>query len=134
MDTSPQREQPLQTTKTFLFRKQFDQETACSKGSGRLFSHRVKINVKVVNRGEIRILNIETLPLFRHMGYATVCLNWLCAMADQLQVQISLGACPMDGERGLDLVDLTAWYQRHGFVRLGFDDEMVRYPKAKCAS
>lgn len=119
------------TTRTFLFREEFNRRTATRRGSGRLFSNRVSVNVKVVNKGEIRILNIETLPLFRRMGYASICLNWLCTMADQLQVQISLGACPMDGTRGLDLVDLTAWYQRHGFVRLGFDDEMIRYPKGK---
>jgi hypothetical protein len=115
-------------TKTSLFRLAFRDGTRGTKGSSRLFRSVVLINVCVVNKIEVRILNISTKALLRRNGYATECILWLCEIADHYHVQISLGVCAMDDVDGMDEIQLIAWYQRRGFERL-FSNEMIRYPR-----
>lgn len=114
------------TTKTSLFRETFKHGTQSWRGSGRLFQGAVKVNITALNKIEVRILNIETIPILRRNNYATECMEWLCELADDLEVQLTLAPCS-DDSGGMDNVRLTAWYQKFGFVRL-YADEMVRYP------
>lgn len=121
-----------QTTKTSLFNQEFMRSTrhrGRAYRNGRLFAQHTVVSCNIVNSMEVRLTHIETLAAFRGKGMSSECLNWLCELADAYQVQIVL--CPVQLDTtGLDVLALTAWYQRHGFVRLGFDDEMIRYPKS----
>lgn len=121
------------TMMTFRFENEFNAHTMKRVRSlpGRLFAGCVILKVKTVNKIEVKLLLIETLPEWRFLGKATEAMKWLCEMADGHDIQISL--CPVQLEDdSMSCMQLTRWYQKFGFVRLGFDFEMVRYPSEKC--
>lgn len=118
-------------TKIFRFESEFKEHTKRPpvRRNGRLFADAVLLNIRKVNSIEVRLLMIETLPEHMNQGKASEALSWLCEMADAYQLQISLCPVPQYSDT-LTLMQLTAWYQKYGFVRLGYDDEMIRYPHA----
>jgi hypothetical protein len=119
----------LKTTRTYHFNKEFLMGTRSRRradGDGRLFAGHTIVSCRIVNSIEIRLAYIQSLPLLRGTGMASECLDWICDLADAHQVQITLCPAQMD-KNGLDVLMLTAWYQRRGFKRLGFNDEMIRY-------
>lgn len=115
-------------TRTFHFRSEF---LSCTKtqrvGRGRMFACHTSIDIGIVSAHEVRLKHIETLPMLRRNGYGSDAVEWLCELADEYQVEISL--CPCSFDPAIDDIRLTAWYQKFGFVRLGIDNEMIRYPK-----
>lgn len=118
-------------TMTYRFRQEFERNTTRKTKSerGRLFARYVTIQIGIVNSGEIRIQYIAVHPCSRKHGYASECLGWLCELADAYNVKLCLTPCSMDTiNPGMNLLQLTAWYSKFGFVRLGLNDEMVRYP------
>lgn len=122
---------PLKT-KTSLFEDAYLSRTDKKRGSRvhRIFKQRTVVHIDVINSIEVRLRYIETIAALRCNGFGSECLSFLCDLADQYGVQISLKVMPF-GYRSLDAVQLTLWYQRFGFERLGFENEMVRYPNER---
>lgn len=118
------------TTKMFRFECEFNQHTerGCRNTVGRIFAKSVRLHISHVNSSEMRIHLIESLPKHEGKGKGSEALSWLCEMADAHQIELSLRACPQYRNFGLNLVDLVQWYRRHGFVLLGSEYEMKRYP------
>jgi hypothetical protein len=117
---------------TSRFEKEFVRHTRGRSRSlrGRLFAHSVVLDIKKVNSTEMRLMYIETMRCKR-TGLATEAMSWLCELADAYNVQLSLTPVPYD-RQSMNVVQLTKWYQSFGFVRIGMQDEMVRYAHACC--
>lgn len=111
-------------TMTYLFELKVKERTTKQPGTyrGRSYFGFVYFQLRKVNHIEFRIDWFETKLEYRGMGQGTDCLGWLCDLADDYQIQLSLR--PSDA----NLVRLTSWYQKFGFIRLGFQNEMIRYP------
>ncbi len=81
----------------------------------------------------VTINNIRTLDS-RGQGKARAALKLLIGLADEMGVTLELYATNYSG-RGLDVGDLVAWYERHGFVANsryhgdGRGVDMVRQPQ-----
>lgn len=114
----------------YPFEKEFMSCTSMARHGrlSRLFAGAVHIGIAQVNSETVRITNIEILsPRLRRKGLASEAIDWLGELADAHNVKLSL--TPASGDRhAMSTVQLTAWYQRHGFVRIGMQDEMLRYP------
>ena len=114
---------------TFHFELEFIRRTHQRQRNqrGRLFMSIVALQIHRINEDTYRLTFIETIPLLRQHGYASIAMDWLCRLADDYGMKLEL--CPVQLDKaGLDLVSLTAWYQRFGFLRIGLQDEMTRYP------
>lgn len=95
---------------------------------GRLFAGHTVLHIKKVHSQEYRLCYIETLPGRRERGFATDALKWLCEMADAYDVKLCLTPVKIEDDSTISVIQLTRWYQRFGFVRIGLQDEMVRQP------
>lgn len=101
---------------------------------GRLFSNTVRIELNEVNSHEYRLNWIYVQPKERGKGHASFALRWLCDLADAHNIRLSLSPANLmvrTGDMGMNTLQLTAWYQKFGFVRIGMQDEMMRYPNGK---
>jgi hypothetical protein len=95
----------------------------------RIWHDSVGIEIAKFN-GRIQLQAIVSLEA-RGKGHATGALNWLCQLADKHKVDIELHVVPIgkianEGVRRLNKQQLKDWYGRHGFVRNGHDDSMIR--------
>lgn len=116
-------------TQTFLFEDEYKSHTIKRRRDfrGRLFASHVVLDVKRINSTEVRLCYIETLPNRRLRGFATDALSWLCEVADAHSIKIWLCPVRMEDE-SMTVCQLTHWYQKFGFKRIGCNDDMVRYP------
>ena len=96
--------------------------------SGRLLERKVLLQIATINSGEIKLTYMETAKQYRRQGFATDALTWLCELADECEMRLCL--CPYEVEESMNVIQLTIWYQKFGFVRIGLQDEMMRYPHA----
>lgn len=117
-----------QKKKTFHFKSEFTDCTQRRRRDlrGRMFAEHTILDMRVISASEMRLCYIETLSGLRHNGFASDALSWLCELADEYECNISLTPCSYD-EKSMNTIRLTAWYQKFGFVRIGFNDEMMRY-------
>ena len=120
----------LPKTKTSHFEDEFVRRTTKRRRDLRGREFMGSVAMAILKKGEhlYRLTYIETLPLLRSNGNASLAIAWLCTLADEYDVTLELCPVPLD-DFGLDMVHLTAWYQKFGFVRIGMKDEMVRQPK-----
>lgn len=117
-------------TKISHFEDEFNAKTIKRRRDlrGRKFLGSVALQVHKKTSTVYRLAYIETFPSKRNWGMASLALKFLCDLADIHQIQLEL--CPVQlEENGLNLLDLTRWYQRFGFRRIGMQDEMIRQPK-----
>lgn len=98
---------------------------------GRLFSNTVRLELNEVNSHEYRLNWIYVQPKERGKGHASFALQWLCDLADAHGIRLSLSPSGHSGDVALNTVQLTAWYQKFGFVRIGMQNEMMRYPNGR---
>lgn len=61
----------------------------------------------------IEIVSISTPPAHRRKGYANAAMAAVCALADELNVQVALRPVPFDTRLTPD--ELGCWYRKHGF-------------------
>lgn len=116
---------------TSPFRSEFESVTKPHRSiRGRLFAGQVRIELSKINSFEYRVNWLYVQPKARKHGYAGQAMEWLCELADAHNIRLSL--CPLGDpeDEALTTVELTAWYQRFGFFRIGLQDEMMRYPNA----
>ncbi len=71
------------------------------------------------------VMKIHTEPTCRDEGAASEALDFLCNLADELDVTLFLEVEPF-GAGSLDTEQLLEWYRRFGFE--GSAAEMVREP------
>lgn len=112
------------------FEQEFNQGTKkrCRRLRGRLFARDVVMQLAQVNSIEFRLAYIETVR-GRKKGKGTYAMQWLCEIADVHRVRLALAPCSFAASNvGMSNVQLTAWYQKFGFRRIGMLDEMVRFP------
>jgi GNAT superfamily N-acetyltransferase len=119
----------LLRTTTFL--SEFDAATKQHRNvRGRLFSSTVRIEVTRVNSQEYRLCWMYVQPKQRGKGYARQAMQWLCELADGYNIRLSLHPLGHPDDEAMNTHQLTAWYQKFGFIRIGMQDEMMRYPNA----
>jgi hypothetical protein len=83
------------------------------------------VDFQVASRdGHIWLENIHSWQ--EGHGYGSMALDWFCSLADKHQVEIRGSIYPPGGGR-MNVDELTAWYQRHGFTVNG--REISREPK-----
>lgn len=92
----------------------------------RIWENRVAFEVKSEFGKKIRLGCIYTLE--RGKGHASPALDWLCALADQHQVQIVGHIKPVGDKPRLNFNQLRQWYKRHGFDVI-LRSEISRFPK-----
>lgn len=95
---------------------------------GRLFSNTVRIELNEVNSQEYRLNWIYVQPKERNKKHASFAMRWLCDLADAHNIRLSLSPSGHKGDVALNTHQLTAWYQKFGFMRIGMQNEMMRYP------
>jgi hypothetical protein len=117
----------LKTTSPFEteFREMTKPRYGCR---GRLFAKHVRIEISTVNSEEIRLNWIYVEEGRRHRGYATDAVRWLCELADAHKIKIALNPLGDPDDNAMNTMQLTAWYQKFDFVRIGLQDEMQRLP------
>lgn len=115
---------------TYHFEDEFVKRTTKRRRDLRGREFMGSVALSILKKGEhlYRLTYIETLPLLRSNGNASLAMAWLCTLADECDVTLELCPVPLD-DMGMDIVHLTAWYQKFGFIRIGMQDEMVRQPK-----
>jgi GNAT superfamily N-acetyltransferase len=114
---------------TFL--SEFDAATKPHRNvRGRLFSGTVRIELVRINSEEYRIGWIYVQPKQRKKGHADQAISWLCELADAHNIRLALHPLGHPDDEAMNTHQLTAWYQKYGFVRIGMQDEMMRYPNA----
>jgi len=70
---------------------------------------------------------VFTAPDDRGRGHGTALLAEVHTWADRYRRHLYAAVLPLDEEHGgLDATSLHAWYQRHGWIRLGDSDLIVR--------
>ena len=98
--------------------------------------------ILIDNRGKVELTRISVLDQHRGQGFASRVLKMLTDLCDANEVEIELVARPLTEElpaevtggcrASLDVRQLTAWYQRKGFVNVSVPGEdthtMIRRP------
>lgn len=113
------------------FNAEFQEHTKGRNGvRGRKFADYVHLEVKRINSTEYRIFYIRVDTLQRMQGYGSEAMTWLCELADAHNIKLSLCPAKDTDDPGMNTIALTRWYQTFGFVRIGMQDEMMRYPNA----
>lgn len=94
---------------------------------GRMFGEVVIMDVHCAGN-QARLYYIETVAIFRGMGAANKALEWLCELADQFNMELTLGIVPYVPDMGYG--ELFDWYSKFGFKQYIPEDltEMKRYP------
>jgi GNAT superfamily N-acetyltransferase len=123
---------PTTLMMTSPFRYEFEEVTKPHRNvRGRLFADHVRIEVHKVNSEEYRLTWLFVEERFRRKGLATQAIEWLCDLADAHNIKLVLSPLGDPDEHALTTIQLTAWYQKFGFFRIGMQDEMKRLPNGK---